>query len=113
VTTRLTSQFLVQALLRQVQTENGMGMVLHKGEPISGTIVVQIVERGQTIGLFERITSLDGTVTLSPSGPKDSSQDIEINQYIERRVRVDPDIWFVELDVADGERLAASILCVS
>lgn len=109
---RLTSQFLVQALLRKVQAESGMGMVLHKGEVNSGTIVVQLIERGQTIGLFERITSLDGTVALSPCGPRDLSQDTEITQYIDRRTRVDPDIWFVELDVADGERLAASVLCV-
>jgi hypothetical protein len=109
---RLTSQLLVQALLRQCQTEGGMGMVLHKGEPISGTIVVQIAERGRTLGLFERVTSLDGTVVLSRCGPKEINQDSEISQYIERRTRVDPDIWFIELDVADGERLAASVLCV-
>lgn len=113
MSSRLTSQFLIQALLRKVQGEGGMGMVLHKGEVDSGTIVVQLLERGQTIGLFERITSLDGTVTLSPCGPRELNQSIEISEYISRRARVDPDIWFIELDVADGERLAASVLCVS
>jgi hypothetical protein len=35
----------------------------------------------------------------------------EIDQYIERRRRADPDIWIVELDVAEGQRLAAELLC--
>lgn len=110
---RLNSRILIGALLRQAQAHGGTGTVLHKGEPLSGTIVVQVIQRGQTIGLFERITSLDGTLALSPCGPKDLSQDTEISQYIARRTQVDRDIWFVELDVADGERLAADILCTS
>ena len=108
---RLTSQLLVTALLRRVQGEGGFGVVLHKGDPLSGTIVVQIVERGETVGLFERITNLDGAVTLSPCGPPDLTQDAGISQYIERRCQVDPDIWFVELDTAMGQRLAAEVLC--
>jgi hypothetical protein len=85
--------------------------VLNKGESMSGTIIVQIVERGKNLGFFERVTALDGTVILVPSGPQASVQDTEISQYIERRLRVDPDIWVVELDVAHGEQLAADILC--
>jgi len=84
---------------------------LHKGELLSGAIVVQLVNKGETIGLFERITTLDGVLTLSPCGPADLTQASEISQYIERRVRIDPDIWFIELDVADGKRLAAECLC--
>ncbi|MCW2363491.1 MULTISPECIES: DUF1491 family protein [Sphingobium] len=113
MTARLTSQILIGVLLRRVQAQGGHGTVLHKGEPLSGTIVVQAVDRGRTIGLFERVTSLDGTLSLTPCGPRDLTQDSEISQYIDRRTRVDPDIWFVELDVADGERLAVEILCTS
>lgn len=108
---RLTSQLLVNALVRRVQTLGGFATVLHKGESISGTIMIQLVERGRNIGFFERITALDGTVALMPSGPRNSGQVTENSQYIERRFAVDPDIWVVELDVAGGEQLAAEILC--
>ena len=50
---RLNSRILIGALLRQAQAHGGTGTVLHKGEPLSGTIVVQVMQRGQTIGLFE------------------------------------------------------------
>ena len=113
MTARLPSQQLVTALIRSAQSAGGVGSVLHKGEANSGSIVVQIMDRGITLGLFERVISLDGVSRLAPCGPTNKTQDTEINQYIERRTRVDPDIWFVELDTADGERLAAEILCTS
>ena len=107
---RLTSQFLVQALVRTAQSAGGMAMILHKGEQMSGAIVVQIMERGRNLGLFERVTDLGGHVTLMAVGPLSGCEPSEINQYIERRTSVDPDIWFIELDIADGQRLAAEVL---
>jgi len=113
MTERLTSAMLVGALVRSAQAQGGTAMILHKGETLSGTIVVQIVERGRSQGFFERITTLNGTVELSPCGPRNTGQDQENSQYIERRVRVDPDMWIVELDVADGYQLAAQLLCAA
>lgn len=108
---RLTSQMLVSALLRRAQAEGGSAMVLHRGESTSGTIVLQLLERGENRGFFERITALNGTVSLVPCGPRDLDQLTENSLYIERRIRVDPDIWVIELDVAGGEQLAAQLLC--
>lgn len=108
---QLTSQLLVGALVRRTNAEGGSAMVLRKGEATSGTIVLQLLERGQNMGLFERVTDLSGQKQLRPCGPRQSEQDTEILQYIDKRMRVDPDIWFVELDIADGQRLAAEILC--
>jgi hypothetical protein len=111
VNERLTSQILVSALMRQAQAAGGFAAVLHRGEAMSGAIVVQIVERGENIGLFERVTGLDGKTELVPVGPDNLSEFSALSDYIARRTRVDPDIWFLELDVADGQRLAAALLC--
>lgn len=108
---RLTSQLLVGALIRRAQQQGGTAMVLSKGEQISGTILVQVVDRGRNISFFERLTALNGTVQLISCGPQDSVQEAEISQYIDRRLRGDPDIWVIELDVAGAEQLAADILC--
>jgi len=113
MTARLTSQMLVSALLRRTQAEGGMATILHKGESISGTIVVQLLERGANRGFFERLTNLSGTLELVPCGPQETDQQYEIMAYISRRVDVDPDIWLVELDIASGHHLAAQVLCQS
>ena len=108
---RLTSRMLVGALIRRAQVAGGFATVLQRGESMSGAIVVQVLERGRNIGFFERITDLDGRAQLVATGPKSASDFSEITQYIARRLRSDPDIWFIELDVAAGEQLAADLLC--
>jgi len=111
VSARLTSQMLVGALVRRAQVEGGSAMVLHKGEPVSGAIVVQLLDRGVNRGLFERVSSLSGAPGLLPCGPAPDRPAADVSQYIERRAATDPDIWFVELDTVSGQQLAAEILC--
>lgn len=111
MTERLTSRVLVSALIRRTQAEGGFATVLHRGEETSGSIVLQIVERGINLGFFERVTDLSGAVQLVRCGPLEVTESSENIQYIERRTRSDPDIWVVELDIAEGQRLAAAILC--
>lgn len=111
MSTRLTSAMLVGALVRQAQAQGGSAMILHKGEAMSGTILVQLLDRGTNMGFFERVATLNGTYELAPCGPRDLNQDIEMSDYIARRISVDPDMWVVELDTAAGQQLAAQLLC--
>lgn len=34
---------------------------------------------------------------------------MEFQEYLKRRQDRDPDLWIIELDIADGERLIASV----
>jgi len=108
---RLDTQLLVSALLRRVDAAGGFGAVLHNGDRSSGVVLVQLLERGRFQALLERMSTLDGRLELVRCGPPVDSQPIEITDYIERRKRADPDLWLIELDVAEGERFAAEILC--
>lgn len=104
---RLTSAMLIGVLVRRVQAEGGFAMVLVKGDPTSGTILVQALEKGQETGFFERISDYAGGYRLAPCGPDAADRPA----YIERRRRSDPDLWIIELDVPEAERLAAETLC--
>lgn len=62
--------------------------------------------RGQEPKIFERFPSLDGKriweeVTLNGMN---IIQDIE--SYVDRRRKSDPDLWVIELDIASSERLS-------
>jgi hypothetical protein len=108
---RLDTQLLVSALLRRVDGAGGFATVLQKGDRLSGIILVQLLERGRFHGLLERMTDLNGQQKMVPCGPKNDDQGIEISDYISKRKRVDPDLWLIELDIAEGERFADEILC--
>ncbi len=99
--------------MRRVQGAGGFATVLHKGDPHGGVILVQLLDRGRFGTLLERMTDISGRQTLVRCGPEDATQDIEISEYISRRTRTDPDLWLIELDIAEGERFAAETLCNS
>ncbi len=108
---RLATHILVGALIRQVQEAGGFATVLHRGDPVSGVILIQCLERGKPTGLFERVADLKGGYRLERCGPAADADATATDEYVARRRRSDPDLWLMELDVAQAERLAAITLC--
>jgi len=110
MTARLAAHMLVGALLRRVEASGGYATVLHKGDSISGIILVQCLEKGQHTGLFERISDHTGQFRVVHCGPPVEQGAEALAQYVARRRRADPDLWLIELDIADAERLAVESL---
>ncbi len=104
MTPRLTAAMQVSALMRRVQAEGGNAVVLARGAPESGAILVVAAERGATTAILERILRHDGRYAWEPVGPTDDSQRAE---WLARRRARDPDLWVIELDIADAQRFAA------
>jgi len=107
---RLASGVLISSLIRRVEARGGHGMVLFKGDAIAGGIVVAVLDRGRPLRLLERTHDLDGRAKWQPVGPQTIEKEQEISDYLARRRRVDPDMWAIELDIADGERFADEMI---
>ena len=106
--TRLTRAMLVSALCRRVQAEGGFAAILHRGDAQSGAILVECTDRGARQMLLERASGPDGRDSWRPTTPSDDGDAHQA--MLERRRRSDPDLWVVELDIADAERFAAEII---
>jgi len=112
MTDRLTSTMLVGAMIRSAQARGGNAMVLAKGDATSGAILVQTIDRGRETGIFERTPDYEnGGYHMVAVGPAADSSHQERTDYFARRRRNDPDLWIIELDIADGERFAAVTMC--
>ena len=105
--TRLASRFLVDLLLRRTEAAGGFAAVLAKGDETSGIILVQCSERGEPGPLLERHFGLDGHYIWEPVGPDDPKDGESRANYQSRRRQADPDLWIVELDIADAPQLVA------
>lgn len=110
MTVRATSLLLVQALIRRTHAQGGFAAVLHKGDAVAGAILVQIPGAEQQIRLFERVQDFSKGYQILPAATAAWDDERAIAQYLERRLRSDPDLWIIELDVANAEQLAAAIL---
>jgi hypothetical protein len=80
-------------------------MVLNKGEPEAGTLLVVITQGGREGRAFERMPAMDGTRTWHCARRQEPGDSGDFDAWVQRRSERDPDLWVIELDVADGERL--------
>lgn len=106
---RLPAHLEIGAILRAVQAQGGFGTVIHRGEQDAGTILILTMYRGDQVTLFERMPQLDGSRPFIAAKRENAENPREIDEYVAKRKRQDPDIWVIELDVADGERFVASL----
>ena len=102
---RLASSVLVGGLIRKAQADGGFAAVLAKGDAMAGAILVVLTERAACPRAFERILQPDGAYAWKTAGEGDEA----IRELIARRLRFDPDMWVLELDVPSAERFAAEM----
>ncbi|MBV7258583.1 DUF1491 family protein [Erythrobacter crassostreae] len=104
---RLPAHLEISSLIRLAESNGGSAMVLAKGERDGGTILIVTMFRGANATLFERMSQLDGTRSFVPSKSQDIEKPYEFSEYLDRRRQQDPDIWIIEVDIADAERFIA------
>ena len=107
---RLPSGLLIGAVLRRVNDAGGIGMVLARGDDQGGAILVIALEKGVNPRVFERGIGPTGASELVRVGPQQIDNTEEITDYWQRRRARDPDLWVIELDIAQAERFAAETI---
>jgi hypothetical protein len=106
----LASHMLVAALIRRVQAAGGFATIVRRGDRDAGAILVQCAEKGATTVLLEPRTGDNGTLSWAPTGPASDADPADISQYFVRRAQIDPDIWILELDIAQAAQFAVETL---
>jgi len=102
---RLSASVEAAGLIRRAESEGGFGAVLRKGDAERGTILLLVRCRGQFAACLERLPDLQGRYRWERTGPEDSGD--KVAQFVAKRVRFDPDLWVIELDIAQPERFIA------
>lgn len=102
---RLTSGLTANALIRMAEAAGGFGAVIRKGDEQSGEIMVVLTARGEGRSLVEKRLQPDSRYVWTAADMDEE----KAQQTLERRVRFDPDLWILELDVPSPERFAAEM----
>jgi hypothetical protein len=97
----LSTDIWVAALIRRVELGGGFAMLIRKGDARAGSVLVKVLNRSdRTVRLYAEATRGDGErVWMRPAV---SEQESDLDRYIERAIKVDPDIWVVEVEDKDG-----------
>ena len=97
----LSTDIWVSALIRRAEMGGAYAMVIRKGDARAGAVLVKALNRpAGTAKLYAEATRLDGERVWMQ--PVKSEQEPDLDAYVERAVRVDPDVWGVEIDDRQG-----------
>jgi hypothetical protein len=102
---RLPARLEIAALIRLAQNGGGFAAVLKSGDDQSGSIVLLLTENGANPRVYERMPQLDGSRAWHCSMRHSTDKTAKITEYLDRRGEQDQDLWIVELDIVNGERL--------
>jgi hypothetical protein len=97
----LSTDLWVAALVRRAEQGGAFAMVLRKGDPRAGAVLVKLVNRRDGWSrLYAEAVRGDGErVWMRPAGSETES---DLDAYVERARRIDPDLWVVEIDDGQG-----------
>ena len=104
---RLPTHIEATGILRSAETAGGFGMVLRKGDPDRGSLVLLVGNRGVHFGCLERMLSSNGTYRWQQVGPGQGAGTEMIADWSQKRVSFDSDLWLIELDIPLPERFIA------
>jgi hypothetical protein len=97
----LSTDIWVSALIRRVELGGGFATVARKGDPRAGSVLVKVFNRSTGAArLFAEATRGDGErVWMQPAA---SEAEADLDRYVERALRIDPDLWVVDVEDREG-----------
>ena len=97
----LSTDIWVAALIRRAELAGGFGVVARKGDARAGSVLVKVLNlEDRTTRLYAEATRGDGErVWMHPARFEDEAA---IDRYIERALRIDPDLWVVDVEDKQG-----------
>ena len=97
----LSTDIWAGALIRRAELGGAFATVVRKGDPRAGAVLVKVVDRRAGVArLYSEATRGDGERVWMQ--PVNSQTEADLDAYVERAVRVDPDLWVVEIEDVQG-----------
>jgi hypothetical protein len=97
----LSTDLWAGALIRRAEIAGAFAMVVRKGDARAGTVLVKAINRRtREARLYAEAFRGEGERVWMEPVP--SRQEAELDAYVERQARIDPDLWLVEIDDAEG-----------
>ena len=99
---RLPSHVWIMAAVRHCHREGYPAFVVRKGERTTGLALVKVNRLDGSAAVYVQQRDLDGVLGWLPIYSEGAAEDSEVEAYIARSVKRDPDLWVIEVERADG-----------
>jgi hypothetical protein len=105
---RLKTALWVAAYVRRCHTEGQFAVVRRRGAEEAGAVFVRVSRLDGTSDLFgpapqSAFDAAQGAArAFTPSLASQSAPDVEVEAYLARQLKFDPDAWIVEVEDRQG-----------
>jgi hypothetical protein len=97
----LSTDLWAGALIRRAELAGAFATVVRKGDSRAGTVLVKTVNRRSgTSRLYAE--AFRGSGERVWMQPVPSTDEAELDAYVARQIRIDPDLWLVEIEDKEG-----------
>jgi hypothetical protein len=97
----LSSDVWVAALIRRAEIGGAFATVARKGDARAGTVIVKVFNTAERRArLYSEAFGPDGERLWMQ--PVESAFESELDDYLQRQVKYDPDLWIVEIEDREG-----------
>jgi len=108
---RLKTKIWIQAQLRLCDQQFIPFMILKKGDPDAGTILLKICDRDRNCVVYSQARTLSGAPAWRRGTGSTPVSDETAQNYISRQQQYDSDLWVVEVEDRDNKfKLDAEII---
>ncbi len=101
----ISSDFWVGALVRRVEQGGAFAFIAHKGHAQFGSVIVKVLNlrtrNAYALREAQSGTGESGAETVWMR-PLETVDEPDIDAYIARQLRYDPDLWVVEIEDVEG-----------
>jgi hypothetical protein len=104
---RLSASVEATGLIRRTEAAGDFAAILRKGDPDRGALLIVVRSRGNHVACLERRLAPGGRYQWARTGPQDSETEVEIAEFLKKRISFDQDLWLIELDIAQPEQFIA------
>jgi hypothetical protein len=97
----LSTDLWAGALIRRAELAGAFAVVARKGDARAGTVLVKTLNRGSgEARLYAEAFRGEGERVWMQ--PQPGRTEAELDAYVERQKRIDPDLWLIEIEDAEG-----------
>jgi len=97
----LSTDLWVSALIRRAELAGAFATVARKGDARAGTVIVKAFDTtNRRARLYSEAFGPDGERLWMQ--PVQSEFEGELDQYLERQIGYDPDLWIIEIEDREG-----------
>ncbi|HEY0424432.1 MAG TPA: DUF1491 family protein [Rhodopila sp.] len=97
---RVKAGIWVSMALRMGNANGRYGVVLRKGDPDAGGILV-VLRKDKEVSVLSQLRSGEGELAWMRATGPDPVDEATADAYVARQVKFDPDLWVVEFEAPD------------